>query len=131
MEVLAGDDGRVFKLLDGGGGVVGGGAAGWSVVASSTPVVRELRSGGSERGADAPAGGDGDGGLDGDVFDGDVGGVEEELLPFEDGELLADAGGDDAVEMRVQGGDAGGDGDVVLVEVRRRRDARGGFGRWR
>jgi len=33
-------------------------------------------------------------------------GVEEELLPFEDGKFLGDAGGDDAVEMSVEGGDA-------------------------
>ena len=108
MEVLAGDDGGVFELLDGGGGVVGGAALG---------MLRIVAVGGSERGADAPACGDLDGGLDGDVFDGRVGGVEEEFFPFEDGQLVADAGGDDAVEVGVEGGDAGGDGDVELVEV--------------
>ena len=59
----------------------------WSL--SSMPVVGSGEVGGRERGADAPAGGDDDGGLDGDVFDGRVGGVEEKLLPLEDGELLA------------------------------------------
>ena len=80
-------------------------------------VLRVVAVGRGERGADAPAFGDRDGGLDGDVFDGGVGGVEEELFPLEDGELLADARGDDAVEVGVEGGDAGGDGDVELVEV--------------
>ena len=108
VEVLAGDDGGVFELLDGGGGVVGGAALG---------MLRVVAVGGSESGADAPACGDSDGGLDGDVFDGGVGGVEEELFPLEDGELLGEARGDDAVEVRVEGGDAGGDGDVELVEV--------------
>ena len=49
-----------------------------------------LGAGGSERGADAPAGGDGDAGLDGDIFDGDVGGVEQKLLPLEDGHLVVE-----------------------------------------
>ena len=70
-----------------------------------------------EGGADAPAFGDFDGGLDGNVLDGRVGGVEEEFFPLEDCHLLGDAGGDDAVEVGVEGGDAGGDGDVELVEV--------------
>ena len=108
VEVLAGDDGGVFELLDCGCGEVGGAAFG---------MLRVVAVGGGEGGADAPACGDFDGGLDGDVFDGRVGGVEEELFPLEDGELLADARGDDAVEVGVQGGDAGGDGDVELVEV--------------
>src|SRR5438067_3834773 len=50
-------------------------------------------------------------------FYGCVGGVEEELLPFEDGELLAEARSDDAVEVRVQGGDSGWNGYVKLVQV--------------
>ncbi len=108
VEVLAGDDGGVFELLDGGGGEVGGAAL---------RVLRVVAVGRGEGGADAPAFGDCDGGLDGDLFDGGVGGVEEELFPLEDGELLADAGGDDAVEVGVERGDAGGDGDVELVEV--------------
>jgi hypothetical protein len=55
--------------------------------------------------------------LDGDFFYRCVGGIEEEFFPLEDGELLTDARGDDAVEMGVKGGDAGGDGYVELVEV--------------
>ncbi len=79
VEVLAGDDGGVFELLDGGGGVVGGAALG---------VLGVVAVGRGERGADAPACGNCDGGLDGDVADGRVGGVEEEFLPLEDGDLL-------------------------------------------
>ena len=80
-------------------------------------MLRVVAVGWGEGGADAPAVGDYDGGLDRDVFDGGVGGVEEEFFPLEDGELLADARGDDAVEVGVEGGDAGGNGDVELVEV--------------
>ena len=79
--------------------------------------VGVVGAGGGERGADAPAGGDGHAGLDGDVADRDVGGIEHELLPLEDGDLVVGAGGDDAVEMGVEGGDALGDVDVELVEV--------------
>ncbi len=115
MEVFAGDDGRVFKLFDGGGGVVGDAAFG---------MLRIITVGRRERGADAPAGGHDNGGLDGDLFDGSVRRVEQKLLPLEDGELLADASEDDAVEMRVERGDAFGDGDVELIEVGCRRGAR-------
>ena len=108
VEVFAGDDGGVFKLLDGGGGVVGSAAFG---------VLWVVAVGWSECGADAPACRDFDRGLNGDFFYGRVRGVEEELLPLEHGELLADAGGDDAVEVSVQSGDAVGHGDVELVEV--------------
>ena len=52
-----------------------------------------------------------------DVADGHVGGVEQKLLPLEHGHLLRDARGDDAVEVRVQRGDALRDGHVELVEV--------------
>ena len=68
-------------------------------------------------GTDAPAGEDGDGGLNGDVFGGLVGGIEEELLPLEDGHVVGDALDSDAVEMRVDAGDAFGDDEVELVEV--------------
>ncbi len=109
MEVLTGmDDGRIFKLLDGGGLKLGGAAdLGVGVVGA----------GGGERGADAPAGGDGHAGLDGDVADGDVGGIEHELLPLEDGDFIRGARGDDAVEMGVEGGDAFGNLDVILVQI--------------
>ena len=108
VEVLAGDDGGVLELLDVGGGEVSG---------SALRVLRIVAVGGGEGGADAPAFGDLYGGLDGDVFDGGVGGVEEELFPLEDGHLLGDAGGDDAVEVGVEGGDSGRDGDVEFEEV--------------
>ena len=108
VEVLAGDDGGVFELLDGGCRVVGR-AALW--------VLGIVAVGRGEGGADAPAFRDFDAGLDGDLFDGGVGGIEEELFPLEDGELLADACGDDAVEVCVEGSDSGGHGDVELVEV--------------
>ena len=108
VEVLAGEDGGVFQLLDGGGLKLGGAACfGVGVVGPC----------GRERGAEAPAGGDGHAGLDGDFLHGDVGGVEHELFPLEDGDLVVGAMGDDAVEMGVEGGDAFGDGDVELVEV--------------
>jgi len=103
VEVLAGDDGGVFELLDGGGCV--GDLCG-------------LRGAdGRERGADAPSGGDDDGGLDRNVADGQTGGVEQKLFPLENGELLADAGGGDTVEVRVQHGDTGGDGEMEGVHV--------------
>jgi hypothetical protein len=108
VEVLASDDGGIFKLLDVGSGVVGETAFG---VLGVVAVSR------SESGADAPAFGDLDGGLDGNLFDGSVGWVEEEHFPFEDGELLTEARGDDAVEVGVEGGDALGDGNVELIEV--------------
>ncbi len=108
VEVLAGDDGRVLQLLDGGGLILRGAAY---------FCVGVVGAGGGEGGADAPAGGDGDAGLDGDVADGDVGGIEEELLPLEDGDLVVGARGDDAVEVGVEGGDAGGNVDVELVEI--------------
>ena len=108
MEVLAGDDRRVFELLDA-GGLERGGAA--------YLCVGVVGAGGGERGAEAPAGGDGHAGLNGDVADGDVGGIEQELLPLEDGDFVGGARGDDAVEMGVQRGDALGNLDVKLVEV--------------
>ena len=80
-------------------------------------MLRIVAVGWCEGGADAPAGWYFYGGLDRDLFDGGVGGVEEEFFPLKDGELLADARGDDAVEVGVKGGDAGGNGDVELVEV--------------
>jgi hypothetical protein len=108
VEVFAGDDGGVFELFDGGGSVVSEAALGMLWIVSV---------GWGECGADAPALGNFDGGLDGDFFDWRVGGIEKEFFPFEDCELLADARGDDAVEVGVEGGDAGGDGYVELVEV--------------
>ena len=112
MEVEAGEDGGVFELLYGGGGVGGD-----CCVAVDTGESTSTGAGGGESGADAPSIGDDDRRLDGDVFDGCVGGVEEEFFPLEDGHLRGDTGGDDAVEVGVEGGDAGGDGDVELVEV--------------
>ena len=108
VEVLAGDDGRVFELLDGGGGVVGGAAGG---------VLWIVAVGGSECSADAPACWDLHGGLHGDVFDRDVGGVEKQLFPLEDGQLRGDTLGDDAIEMGVKRGDALRNGEVELVEI--------------
>ena len=90
---------------------------GWNCGGAADLGVGIVGAGGGERGAEAPAGGDGHAGLDGDVADGDVGGIEHELLPLEDGDFIVGAGGDDAVEMRVERGDALGDFDVVLVEV--------------
>ena len=81
VEVLAGDDGGVFKLFDVGCGEVGD-AACWGVGI----VARRL--GVSAVPMPQPAG-TLTRGLDGDVFDGSVGGIEEELLPLEDGELCA------------------------------------------
>jgi hypothetical protein len=72
---------------------------------------------GRQRGAYAPAFRHDHSGLDGDFFYWCVGGIEEEFFPFEDGELLAQARGDDAVEVGVKGGDAGWDGYVELVEI--------------
>ena len=60
VEVLAGDDGGVFELLDGGGGVVRGATCG---------MLRIVAIDWGERGADSPAGWNLDGWLDGDVFD--------------------------------------------------------------
>jgi hypothetical protein len=71
----------------------------------------------SESGAEAPARGNFDRRLDGDFFDWRIGGVEEELFPFEDGEFLADACGDDAVEVRVERGYACGNRNVELIEI--------------
>ena len=90
-------------------------AAKW--VSAAFGMLGVVAVGWSEGGADAPAVGNFHGWLDGDVFDRRVCGVEEELFPLEDGELCAEACGDDAVEVGVEGGDAGGDGDVELVEV--------------
>src|ERR1700677_1459677 len=108
VEVLAGDHGGIFELLDGGRLELGGAAY---------LCVGVVCAGWSKRGADAPAGGDGYAGLDRDVADGDVGGIEHELFPLEDGHFVRSTSGDDAIEMRVEGGDALGDLDVVLVEI--------------
>ncbi len=120
VEVLAGDDGRVFELLDVGDGVLGGhGRGGCGVVLLIDAGVGGRGDGtdGLQRGAGAPAGGNGEAGLNRDVLGRDVGRVEEQLLPLEDRHLGGDAGRGDAVEVGVQGGHAGGDGDVELVEV--------------
>ena len=62
-----------------------------------------------------PAGND-QGGLDGNVADWGVGGIEHERLPIEQCQLLRDVGRNDAVEMRVKGGDSFGNRHVKLVE---------------
>jgi hypothetical protein len=98
MNIGPGDDGGVFELLDCGGGVVGGAAF---------RMLRIVAVSWGEGRADAPAFGDLDGGLDGDLFYWCVGGVEEEFFPFKDGELLGDTRGDDAIEVGMEGGDAG------------------------
>ena len=136
VEVLAGDDGGVFELLDGGDGVLLRGGAGGGVV-----VVLEDAGGGwrgvagapvgGEGGADAPAGRDGDGGLDFDVLDGDVGGIHHEALPLEAGHLAGVAALGDVVEVDVKIGDAGGDVDVELVEVDVVAAPGDRVGRWR
>lgn len=95
-------------MLDCGCGEVSGAAGG---------VLGVVAIGGGEGGADAPSFGNSDGGLDGDVAYGGVGGIEEELLPFEYSHLAADASGDDAIEVGVEGGDTFGDGEVELVEI--------------
>ena len=61
--------------------------------------------------------GDGHGGLNGDVLDRNVSGVEHQVLPLQAGHLPGDAAGADGVQMGVEGGDAGGDIEVELVEV--------------
>ena len=106
MEVLAGDDGRVFKLLDRGDGVMGGGCAGGRVMVvfeDAGDGRRSAGSGGLEGGADAPTRGHGHAGLDGDLLDRDVGGIHHEALPLEAGHLTGDAVGDDGVEVDVDG----------------------------
>jgi hypothetical protein len=108
VEVFAGDDGGIFELLDISDGVVS---------EAALRMLRVVTVGWSESSAYAPAFGDFHRGLDGDFFYGCVGGVEEELFPFEDGEFLTEARGGDAVEVGVERGDSGGDGDVELVEV--------------
>ncbi len=108
VEVFAGDDRGVFELLDGGGG---------EVCEATFGMLRVVAIGRGECGPDAPAFRDFDRGLDGNFGDGRFGGVEEEFLPLEDCELLADAPGNDAVEVGVEGGNAGGNGDMELVEV--------------
>ncbi len=121
VEVEARDDGRVFELLDGGGGVVGRHGAGGRDVRGLHDAGgrRRLRgrADGRERGTDAPAAGNGDAGLDGDVFDRNVRGIEHQTLPFEAGHLVRGALLDDGVEVGVQVGSAGGDVEVELVEV--------------
>ncbi len=80
-------------------------------------ILRVVAVGGGESSANSPILRDFDRGLDRDFFDWRVGWVEEEFFPLEDSEFLADTRGDDAVEMGVQSGDPGGNGDVELVEV--------------
>jgi hypothetical protein len=95
-------------LLDGSGGVVGGASGG---------MLRVIAVDGRERRADAPACRNFYRGLNGDLFDRGIGGIEEKFFPFENGELLADARGDEAVEVCVESGDASRNGDVEPVEV--------------
>ena len=70
-----------------------------------------------KRGSHGPAGGHDDRRLDGDLADRDVGGVEHEVFPLEDGEGVGGLDVDDVVEVRVQRADAGRDIDLELVKV--------------
>src|SRR5581483_1901831 len=80
-EVLAGEDGRVLEHLD----------------AQRSEVRRvAVGSGGSERGANAPSGGDFHGRLNLDIADGDAGWIKEEFFPFKHGQLVGDARGNDS-----------------------------------
>ncbi len=108
VKVLSGDDRGVFQLLDSGCGVVGGAAG---------RMLRIVSVRGGESGADTPAFGNRNGGLDRDLLHRLVGGIKKKLLPLQYRQLLAHAGRDDAVQMSVQRCYACGNSDVELIHI--------------
>ena len=109
MEVLARNDGRVLELFDVGRSVVRGAASCRHRVGAGTDR--------SERGADAPGGRNDERRLNGDVADRSAGRVEQQFLPFEDGQLLANPLGDNAIQVGMNRGNAIRHNEVELVEV--------------
>ena len=109
MKVLAGDDGRIFQLLDGGGGEGGGASR-----RGHGPCRGAL---GLERGAHAPPRRHFQRGLDGDIAPRYMRRIEEQLFPLQYGKFLRQARGDDAIEVGVQSGHARRNGDVKLVHI--------------
>ena len=109
VEVLPGEDGRILKLLHVGSGELRRGSRRRNGPRSSahrlerrphTPAIRHLQ----RR-------------LNGNVADRDVGRVEQELLPLQHRHLVAHPRRDDAIQVRVQPGRAGRNGQVELVHI--------------
>ena len=108
MEVLPGDDGRVFQLLDG---------CGLKLQRAAGLQVRVVGCGRGERRTDAPPGGHRHAGLDGDLPHRHAGRIQHQLFPLKHSHLVGSAREHDAVQVRVQGGDAAGHVDVEGVQI--------------
>src|SRR5665213_3868075 len=107
VEVFAGNDGRVLKLLDG---------SGFKFRRSADLRVRIVGCDRRQRGADAPARRDDHGRLDPNVRDGNVRWVHHQALPFEYGDFVGGTSGAH-FDVGVQGRDTGGNVEVELEHV--------------
>ncbi len=108
MEVLTGDDWRVFKHLYGSGRIVDGTAG---------RMIRIISRDGLERSANPPASRNSDRGLNRNLPDWDSGRVEKKLLPLQNRHVRRNTVADNAVEMGVDRRHSRRHDQVILIHI--------------